>query len=319
MKRKRILLGALGAAWLLSACGGEKQKAYEDACEKLEQGEYAQALKGFQESVDRDVKVPQSQRGMGIAHMKMGNYDQAVSLFGYALEEEDGKKFRKDVLSYKAAAEYESGKLDEALESCEAIKEIGADASCYFLVGRIGLELDQYDAAKSNFDAAAEQDTSYGMFLDIYQAYTESDKGSELYILFKDSTSGMSPNYIITADIRKTADGETTFPKGKGSYNSMLEWYSYEKWFVGDCEMEARIPVEFREEIYDSIYGSSSYYAIYDYLDRFDGDKEIPWVIEENTSYVGRNGIIASMSCVAGTEQVNLLVDVWNRRYAIIH
>ena len=154
---------------------------------------------------------------------------------------------------------------------------------------------------------------------DIYQAYTESDKGSELYILFKDSTSGMSPNYIITADIRKTADGETTFPKGKGSYNSMLEWYSYEKWFVGDCEMEARIPVEFREEIYDSIYGSSSYYAIYDYLDRFDGDKEIPWVIEENTSYVGRNGIIASMSCVAGTEQVNLLVDVWNRRYAIIH
>lgn len=175
MKRKRILLGALGAAWLLSACGGEKQKAYEDACEKLEQGEYAQALKGFQESVDRDVKVPQSQRGMGIAHMKMGNYDQAVSLFGYALEEEDGKKFRKDVLSYKAAAEYESGKLDEALESCEAIKEIGADASCYFLVGRIGLELDQYDAAKSNFDAAAEQDTSYGMFLDIYQAYTEKD------------------------------------------------------------------------------------------------------------------------------------------------
>lgn len=175
MKGKAILLAALGAVCFLSACGGEKQKMYDAACEALEQREYKEAMAKFQEAADQDVKVPQSQRGMGIAYMKLGNYEQAISLFEKALEGEEGKKFRKDVLSYKASAEYESGKMTEALESCEAIQEIGADASCYYLVGRIGLELDQYDAAKSNFNAAADQDTSYSMLLQIYQAYTEKD------------------------------------------------------------------------------------------------------------------------------------------------
>ncbi len=170
-----MVLAVLGAACILSACSGKKEKAYEEACVQLEQGEYKQALKQFHELVDLDVKVPQSKRGMGIAYLKMGNYDQAAKLFEEALQEEESKKFQKDVLSYKAAAEYESGKMTEALESCEAIKEIGGDASCYYLVGRIGLEMDQYDAAKSNFNAAADMDTSYSMYLDIYQAYIEKD------------------------------------------------------------------------------------------------------------------------------------------------
>lgn len=206
MRRKRILLAAAGAVWLLSACGSGKQKSYEDACKKLEQGEYTQALSAFQESVDLDVKVPDSQRGMGIAHMKMGNYDQAISLFDQALEDEDSKKFQKDVLSYKAAAEYESGKLTEALESCEAIKELGADASCYYLVGRIGLELDQYEAAKSNFDAAAEQDTSYGMFLEIYQAYTEKDMQAD------------GKEYLSRALNLKAEDGGDYYQRGRIYY-----------------------------------------------------------------------------------------------------
>lgn len=177
MRRKAILLAVLGLAAMtaLSACSGEKKKVYESACTQLEQGEYVKALNGFQRSVDGNMKVAQSQRGMGIAHMKLGNYSQAIILFEQALEEEDSKKFQKDVLSYKAAAEYESGQLAEAVESCERIKEIGADASCYYLLGRLGLEMDQYDAARSNFDAAAEQDTSYAMFLEIFQAYAKKD------------------------------------------------------------------------------------------------------------------------------------------------
>lgn len=55
-----------------------------------------------------------------------------------------------------------------------------------------------------------------------------------------------------------------------------------------------------------------------DYLDRFDKDKEADWKIDENTSYVGRNGEIASMSCAVGTRKINLFVDVWNKTYAVL-
>ena len=181
MKRKKILLAALalGSLVTLTACGAKKQSAYEQACESLGQGKYEEALKGFQESVIREVKVPYCQRGIGIAWLKLGDYGQAISSFEDALEGEDSKRFQKDVLSYKAVAEYESGRMKESLASCEKIKEYGADASCYYMIGKIGLQLDQYDAAKSNFDMAVEKDTSYAMFLDIYQAYGEKDMDAD--------------------------------------------------------------------------------------------------------------------------------------------
>ena len=181
MKRKNILppVLAIGAALALTACSGGKQKIYEQACENLEQRKYEKAESDFQDCIDFEMKVPQSQRGKGIAQMNLENYEQAIDSFAAALEGEDSKKFQKDVLSYKATAEYECGRMTDALESCEKIQEIGADAACYYLLGRIGLQLDQYDAAKSNFDAAVERDTSYKMFLNIYQAYGEKDMDAD--------------------------------------------------------------------------------------------------------------------------------------------
>ncbi len=181
MRWKKIGLAAawIAAALALTACGMKNKNSYESACESLEKGEYQQAVKDFQESVIREVKVPMCQRGIGIAQLKMGQREQAIASFAEALEGEDGKKFQKDVLSYKAVAEYESGRLKEAQDSCEKIKEFGADASCYFLIGKINLQLDQYDEAKSNFDQAAEKDSSYAMFMDIYQAYGERDMDAD--------------------------------------------------------------------------------------------------------------------------------------------
>lgn len=181
MKMKKIWLAALALSVLsaLTACGSKKQNAYQQGCEALRQGNYKEAMKGFQESVIREVKVADSQRGIGIAWLKLGDLDQAISSFEEALEGEDNKNFQKDVLSYKAVAEYEDGRMEAALASCEKIKEFGADASCYYMIGRIGLQLDQYDAAKSNFDMAAQEDPSYDMFMDIYQAYGEKDMDAD--------------------------------------------------------------------------------------------------------------------------------------------
>lgn len=152
---------------------------------------------------------------------------------------------------------------------------------------------------------------------DIYRAYTESDMGSELYILFTIDTPDAFPYYIIAADIQKTGN-EDILMNGEYSYNSMLEWYSYAKWFDGACDMKEGVEVNIIGDLYDSVYGNGSYYAIYDYLDRFDKDKEADWKIDENSSYVGRNGEIASISCAVGTRKINLFVDVWNKTYAVL-
>lgn len=152
---------------------------------------------------------------------------------------------------------------------------------------------------------------------DIYQAYTESDMGSELYILFLCDTPDAKPCYIIAADIRKSANEDTVFHQGKYSYNSMLEWYSYKEWFDGGNDTEETIEVNVNGYLYDACYGNHSYYAIYDYLDRFGGDKDIPWEIDENMAYVGSCGSIASIPCVVGTEKIYLFLDIWNKRYAV--
>lgn len=151
----------------------------------------------------------------------------------------------------------------------------------------------------------------------VYRAYTESDMGSELYILFSCETPDAKPCYIIASDIRKTGNENTSFQKGKYSYNSMLEWYSYKEWFDGEIDMKEIIEVNVNGCLYDAQYGNHSYYAIYDYLDRFGGDKDIPWEIDENMSYVGSCGSIASISCMMGSEKINLFLDTWNKCYAV--
>ena len=151
---------------------------------------------------------------------------------------------------------------------------------------------------------------------DIYQVYTESDRKNELYMLF--DTSDAEPDYIVAADIRKTGEEEAGLWNDEYSYSSMLEWYSYEKWFDGEADMEERINMDMIGDLYGSAYGNHSYYAIFDYLDRSGEAKDILWEIDENASYVGRNGEIACMTCIVGTRKVSLFLDIWNKRYAVL-
>lgn len=149
----------------------------------------------------------------------------------------------------------------------------------------------------------------------IYQVYTKSESGNELYILL--DSSDVRPCYIIAADIRQTESEDIVLGHGKGSYNSMLEWHSYEKWFSGETKMEESIRVDVIGGVYDSYLLNHSYYAIYDYLERFGKDKGIPWEIDENTSYTGDSGTVISVSCIAGTEKVILYIDTYNETYAV--
>lgn len=152
---------------------------------------------------------------------------------------------------------------------------------------------------------------------DIYQAYTESDMGSELYIILKADTPEALPYYMIAADIRK-GDAAAAILYEEYSYNSMLEWYSYKDWFDGKKTAdEKQLSLNAIDELYDSIYSNEAYWAICDYLDRIDGNESDQWEINSNSTYIGRNGYIACVSCSNGVKDVLFFVDVWNKTYAI--
>ncbi|MCM1252530.1 MAG: hypothetical protein NC321_06895 [Clostridium sp.] len=151
---------------------------------------------------------------------------------------------------------------------------------------------------------------------DIYQAYTESDMGNELYILFKTNTPDTLSRYVIVADIRKDNVADILL-YGEYSYNSMLEWYSYQDWFDGKISTE-QLPFDVTNEIYDSIYNGEVRLAIYDYVDMADKDTRIHWELDGNSMYVGENGYIVCVNCSNGVQNIILFVDVWNKTYAVL-
>lgn len=152
---------------------------------------------------------------------------------------------------------------------------------------------------------------------DIYQAYTESDKGSELYILFREDPLTALPNYIIIADIRRGAEEDITLQNDYYSYNSMLEWYSYQDGFDGKLS-EEQPQFDVTDDIHDSIYRNGVFCAIYDYVDRTNGDTKNHWVMSDNDTYVGKNGFIACAHCSNGVQNLMVFVDVWNWTYAVL-
>lgn len=152
---------------------------------------------------------------------------------------------------------------------------------------------------------------------DTYQVYVESKIGNELYILLSEG-QGIQPDYIIMADIRKGDDADISLYEGEYSYNSMLEWHSYMDWFDGKNIMEERPELDVIGDLHDSVYSNGIFYAIYDYLDKTDGDKKSHWEIDSNDTYIGRNGYIACANCNNGVQNIRVLVDVWNKSYAVL-
>lgn len=149
----------------------------------------------------------------------------------------------------------------------------------------------------------------------IYQAFVESKNGNELYLLFPHDDQ----SYIIAADIRNGSDAKISLQDERYSYNSMLEWYSYEHWFNGmdKNKIEGGFKLDVIDNLYDSIYENSGYYALYAYLSDSGSEIESDWKIDGNTSYIGRNGYLASVSFLNEEEQIDMLIDVWNKTYAV--
>ena len=99
-------MGTAGLCMLmLTGCGGQNKKTYDQAVTDLEQGSYDYALEGYKSSITAGYKSAQSYRGAGIASLHLGNYQDAIDYLTSGLNDEKaGKTLKKDMLAYRATA-----------------------------------------------------------------------------------------------------------------------------------------------------------------------------------------------------------------------
>lgn len=175
-KRKVILAACMGLAFL-SGCSGEKQEIYEQAGKDLEQGSYEYAIQGYQSCVAKEYKLPESYRGMGLASLRLGDYETAIANFTNALNcEKVGKAMRQDLLSYRASTELKAGMPDDAMADCQTLAEdYTMTSDTYFLTGKVALAMDSYGEASDNFEKAYVENSTYDMAIQIYEAYLERE------------------------------------------------------------------------------------------------------------------------------------------------
>lgn len=179
MRNKKIicLLAAGLGALLLTGCGGENQKTYEQANAGLEEANYDYALNEYQACISAGYKLAQSYRGSGIVKLRTGDYQGAIDDLTNALnDEKTGKSDRKDLLEYRAAAELKAELYDQAMADCQTLAEdYSLNANDYYLTGCVALAMDSYDEASSNFSEAYGSDSTYEMAIQIYEAYLGQD------------------------------------------------------------------------------------------------------------------------------------------------
>lgn len=179
MRNKKIiwmLAAGLGMT-LLTGCGGENKKTYEQANTDLEQGNYDYALNEYKACISAGYKLSQSYRGSGIVKLRTGDYQGAIDDLTSALnDEKTGKSDQKDILEYRAAAELKAELYDQAMADCQTLAEdYSLNANDYYLTGCVALAMDSYDEASSNFSEAYGSDSTYEMAIQIYEAYLTQD------------------------------------------------------------------------------------------------------------------------------------------------
>ena len=179
MRNKKIIwmLTAGLEITLLTGCGGENKKTYEQANTDLEQGNYDYALNEYQACISAGYKLVDSYRGSGIVKLRTGDYQGAINDLTNALNDENaGKSDQKNILEYRATAELKAELYDQAMADCQTLAEnYSLNANDYYLTGCVALAMDSYDEASSNFSEAYGNDSTYEMAIQIYEAYLERD------------------------------------------------------------------------------------------------------------------------------------------------
>ena len=196
-RKKRLFLTAVCLSLgFLTGCNVGNTKNYKQAAQDLEQGNYEAALEEYETAISEGVKPAQSYRGAGVAKLKLGNYEEAITYFNDALKcDKVGKALKKDILSYRAVAYLKVKDYEAALEDCQTLAEnYKMDADLYFLTGETALAMDSYEEASANFEQAYGEDATYDRAIQIYGAYLNRDMEADGTRYLEAALSGTAKN-----------------------------------------------------------------------------------------------------------------------------
>lgn len=178
--KKRSLILALVLCMAVAGCQkkDDTPTKVETGMSEIENQYYDKALEDFQAAIaegDED-ELLMAYRGAGMAYLGLSQYDMAIASFDEALKRTNDKMpdTKKDILYYKATAQYKAGDYDSAVAVCNEILGIKGEADAYYLRGASYLAGQEQERAKMDFDAAASlAPKDYDLLLNIYQCYEE--------------------------------------------------------------------------------------------------------------------------------------------------
>ena len=190
MQGKMTVPGKLITALAVSSmmlCGcavsGMGNNNINEGMEAISRQEYEQAMTAFARAQANGEDQRLTYRGMGIAHMGLGKYEEAESDFLNALSCSNGliRKVDYDINYYLAMAQCKTGDYDGAIDTYNAILDLNEKAAdAHYLRGRVELLKNDRDAAIADFDRAVElKGGDYDLYINIYEGLTASGFKSE--------------------------------------------------------------------------------------------------------------------------------------------
>lgn len=195
----KILIGATFVL-TLSACGKKSTVYYDAGMAYLEKGNSSDAAINFTLSLQNEGETKQALRGLGIANVMEGQYDDAITVFLRALSKSNGRIDASDYdINYYLGYAYEkSGQFEEAVDTYSAIilmrpKETDAyyhRAICYLKMGEASLA--DEDFAKVTLKNADDYDTHIRIFFAIKDAGFETEAKSYLTAILEDGERKIS-------------------------------------------------------------------------------------------------------------------------------
>ncbi len=210
MKHQQLTAILLSSAILLTGCGSLNGRHNIDSgFSYIESHEYRSALESFEAAKANSEDECLIYRGRGIAHLKLGEYEEAVSdlLISLAADEGIVDDMDFDTNYYLAEAYLKTGDYAKAKEVYDAILALREnDSNAYYLRGTAELAAGNHDAGYSDFTKAIMLNSrDYSMIIMIYKSLDE-------YGYTDEATS------ILQRAIDNGRDFMTNFEKGQIAY-----------------------------------------------------------------------------------------------------
>ncbi len=193
MGKKRIWIGVLAAALIVcSGCGSKADKeTLEQAEAQIREEKYEEALALFSQLEEKEAELRQTYRGMGLAYMGLGDYENAITYFEKSLKEAKGKvsEWEYDTNYYLAVAFEKNGQRSDAIETWSNLLALKEEPESYLERGILYFRDGDMEKAEADFDKAASlNEKNWEVPVRIYEAVQESNPelGEEFLKMLKE-------------------------------------------------------------------------------------------------------------------------------------